>query len=361
MKKGVLFSILSFIITACSSQSKDAQNELKSKELSQEQLSLIFEKTKNFPNDTQLSIGLINGDQIIYYGIERINDRLITINNQDRVFEIGSISKVFTATLLSNAITYGEVVMEDIINISTHNNVQISYKQLANHTSGLPRLPADIFKMKAFQTDNPYEEYTSDILEAYIKEKVQLDQNPGTVYAYSNLGAGLLGHILSDQSGMTYDALLQQKVFSKYDMISSSTLRDKVGDLLVQGRNKKGKVTSNWDMASLEGAGGILSSVLDLVKFAQAQFNDKDKVLSLSRKRTHTINKNIDIALGWHIIKNQSGDQWHWHNGRTGGYSSSMTIDVKNKKGVIILSNLSAFHSLNKNIDPLGYGLMKTL
>lgn len=361
MKKGVLLSILSFIMTACSGQSKNAENELDSKNISQEQLNFIYQKTKNVPNNTQLSIALIDNGEVNYYGVQRVDDRLITINNQDSVFEIGSISKVFTSTLLADAIANNRLQVDDQISIPVNNNAQITYEQLANHTSGLPRLPANIFNMKAFKTDDPYKEYTTEVLEKYMKEQAVLDETPGTTYAYSNLGAGLLGYILSKQSNMTYDTLLKQKIFSKYNMSHSTAFIEDVGNSLVKGRDKKGNITSNWDMASLKGAGGVLSTVADLSKFAQAQFNTQDKVLSLSRKRTYTINKNLGVALGWHIITTQSGEQWYWHNGGTGGYSSSMTIDVQNKKGVIILSNLSAFHTLNKNIDPLGYELLKTL
>lgn len=362
MRKNILFSFLSFVITACSGQSKDAQNELELLDVSQKQLDLIFEKTKNFPNHTELSIGLVNGNRVTYYGLKRVEDRLQTIDAKTHVFEIGSISKAFTSTLLAQAVIDGKVALQDTIALPVKDTIAITYQQLANHTSGLPRLPSDLFEMPAFRTDNPYKDYSAEILETYMQEKVKLDNKPGKTYAYSNLGAGLLGHILSRREGKTYEALLQEYIFSKYHMNSSSTIQNnEITELLVKGRNKKGDITSNWDMASLKGAGGILSSVPDLVSFAQAHFKAGDEVLSLSRKRTHTVQKSMDIALGWHMIHTNWGDTWHWHNGMTGGYTSSMTMDVENKKAVIILSNLSAFHKLSKNIDPLGYGLMKTL
>lgn len=361
MKKNIFLFVLSLFIIACSGQSKDAQNNLEATDISQEQLNLIYEKTKNFPNNTELSIGIVDGDQVTYYGIKRIEDNLQTIDAKEHVFEIGSISKVFTSTLLAQAVVNGKVALDDTILLPTKEGVSITYKQLANHTSGLPRLPANLFKMPAFKTDNPYKEYTASVLETYMKEQVVLSQDPEKTYTYSNLGAGLLGHILGSRGEGTYETLLQEHIFSKYGMSHTTTQREAVKQDLVLGRDKKGEITSNWDMASLKGAGGIVSSVPDLVAFAQAQFKATDMVLSLSRKRTHTIQKNMDIALGWHIIKTKSGDTWHWHNGGTGGYTSSMTVDVQSQKAIIILSNLSAFHSLNKNIDPLGYGLMKTL
>lgn len=361
MKKYIVLSIFTLAIAACNSQSKDAKNELEAKGLSEEQLQLIYEKTKNFPNNTQLSIGLVSGDQVTYYGLKRIEGNLQTIDAKEHIFEIGSISKIFTSTLLAQAVIEGRIALDDTISLTTNQDVRITYKQLANHTSGLPRLPANLFAMPAFKTDNPYKDYTATALETYMKEQVILDHEPGKMYAYSNLGAGLLGHILSTQEGVTYNTLLQRDIFSKYGMFHSTTLKEQVQQNLISGRDKNGNRTSNWDMASLEGAGGIVSSVPDLVSFAQAQFKADNSVLALSRKRTHTIQENMDIALGWHVIKTKAGNTWYWHNGGTGGYSSSITVDIQNQNAIIILSNLSAFHSLNKNIDPLGYGLMKTL
>ena len=69
----------------------------------------------------------------------------------------------------------------------------------------------------------------------------------------------------------------------------------------------------------------------------------------------------MDIALEWHIINTKSGNTWYWHNGGTGGYTSSMAMDVETKKAVIVLTNVSAFSKLQKHIDPLCFELMKTL
>ena len=359
MKKITLASIFSFLITACSGQSKDAQNNLKNELLTPKQLSVISKKVKNFPNATQFSFAFIDGDTVTYYGVEREDDHLITISNENRVFEIGSISKVFTSTLLADAVIRDQVALHDLISLPLKDGIQVTYAQLANHTSGFPRLPANIFEMPAFRTDNPYKDYSAGVLKAYLKEQLTLDQKPGSAYAYSNLGAGLLGYVLSTAEGKSYDTLLKEQIFSKYEMQSSTTQKKEIEGQLVEGRDKKGKPTSNWDLASLAGAGGIFSTTTDLAKFAQAQFNANDEVLALTRNPTFTVQKNMDIGLGWHIIKTKSGDTWYWHNGGTGGYSSSMAIDVQHQKAIIILSNVSAFHNLNKNIDPMCFELMK--
>jgi len=98
-----------------------------------------------------------------------------------------------------------------------------------------------------------------------------------------------------------------------------------------------------------------------LSKFALAHFDNDDKVLALTRKSTSIVNDNMDTGLGWHILKNEDYNNWFWHNGGTGGYTASMTIDPLTKNGIIILSNVSPFHPKTSNIDQLCFELMKTL
>ena len=69
----------------------------------------------------------------------------------------------------------------------------------------------------------------------------------------------------------------------------------------------------------------------------------------------------MDIGLGWHVLKPKSDKIWHWHNGGTGGYSSSMAIEEESKNGIIILSNVSAYSGDKENIDALCFELMKTM
>jgi len=80
------------------------------------------------------------------------------------------------------------------------------------------------------------------------------------------------------------------------------------------------------------------------------------------RKKTIKIDDQFDMGLGWHIINStQSNDQLYVHNGATGGYSSSILVDLKNQIGVVILSNVSAFNPSHKNIEVLSYDLIKNM
>ena len=144
-------------------------------------------------------------------------------------------------------------------------------------------------------------------------------------------------------------------------MTGTSSNRRLISNQLVKGLDAQGNETPNWDLNVLVGAGGIVSSVIDLSRFALAQFNDSDQILALTRKPTFTLQANkAHMGLGW-AIKNNTGEEWITHSGGTGGYRSFITIDMTNRTGVIILSNLSAFHKKNMNIDNLGIRLLGTL
>ncbi len=330
--------------------------------ITKEQSEIIFENTKNFPNNTQISIAIINNGKVSYYGINKEADTISSIDNQNSIFEIGSISKVFTSTLLANFVLDEKINLTDNINCYLkapfNNDKEISFIDLANHTSGLPRLPSNL-DLANVNPENPYKDYKEKELEEYLTKHLEL-LNKGE-YQYSNTGAGLLGYTLSKIENETFENLLQKNIFSKYDMQNSTADINKLKGDIVRGLNNEGKEVPNWEFSVLAGAGGIYSTVEDLSHFAVSQFDYTNKELKLTREKTFELNEKMDIGLGWHILKSQSKNFWYWHNGGTGGYSSSMVIDDKSKNGIIILSNVSAFNQNMGNIDKLCFELMKTL
>ncbi len=332
--------------------------------ITKKQSEIIFKNSKGFPNQTQIAFAIIKDGSVNYYGLKRNNDTLSTFENHKSVFEIGSITKVFTSTLLAGFVIDKKIELNENINnhlnLSLNNDTKISFKELSNHTSGLPRLPPNL-NLATVNPANPYKEYKEDELEDYLTKTLELPQKLIGKYQYSNLGAGLIGYTLSQIEGVSFDSLLQNKIFSKYSMLSSTTEQNKVNGEFIKGLDPEGNEVSNWEFSVLAGAGGILSNIEDLSKFAVSQFDSLNKELELTRQKTFEINDNMKIGLGWHIIKSKDGNQWFWHNGGTGGYSSSMTIDTKNKSGIIILSNVSAYNPNMGNIDNLCFELMKTL
>ena len=323
---------------------------------------IIFEKVKGFPDKTQLSIAVVDKSETKYYGIIKENDSIKPIENQDKIFEIGSITKVFTSTVLASLVLENKLKLTDNINsyfpFKFKDNVQISFASLANHTSGLPRIPEN---MDLSNKSNPYIAYGKNEIEEFLKNYLKSKNDTSVTYSYSNLGAGLLGYTLGLSQKTTYQKLLQTKIFDKYNMTSTYTSSENLKNVLIKGLDENGNEVSNWDFDVLCAAGGILSSTEDLVKFAKAQCDQKNKELTLTREPTFTINDQMKIGLGWHILKSQNSSSFVWHNGGTGGYTSSMAVDVENKFAIIILSNVSALSSKMKNIDGLCFELIKKL
>ena len=326
----------------------------------QEIADLIFTQTKDFSNHTQLSIAVIQNNRTNYYGIVKENDSVKPADNQGKVFEAGSITKVFTSTVLASLVQEGTIGLNDSINpyypfpFKEHRN--ITFLTLANHTSGLPRLPGNLDLSEA---SNPYQHYTEKELEAYLKTIMTFENEPSETYSYSNLGAGLLGYTLGLTQGTSFEELLQKRVFDRYGMTASFTRSSDAGERLVKGLNAHGDTTSNWDFDVLAGGGCVLSTTADLARFAMAQFNPENRELALTRVPTFAVHDTMKIGLGWHILQSETGQELIWHNGGTGGYSSSMAINMAEKVAVIILSNVSAFYPASGNIDRLCFALIR--
>ena len=326
------------------------------------QIDSIAEKVAAFPANTQLAIAILRDTNVWFYGVWRDQDTLRSVANSTAVFEIGSLSKVFTATLLSAAVEQGQVSLDqplrEHLSCIAPENPAFTFRQLANHTSGLPRLPPNLMMSTP---ENPYRSFDEAKLEQCLGTVLKTRYQPGEGYSYSNLGAGVLGFALSRIEKKSYEELLQESIFQPLGMQHSSTRRETLQDRLIRGQNPNGQVVPNWDFIALAGAGAILSSAEDMARFGQANFDTRNPVFHRLQEETFSINPNFKVALGWHIILGSNGERWHWHNGGTGGYSSSMTLDVAQKRGVVILSNVSAFHSQMKNIDALCFALMKTI
>ncbi|SHE89551.1 CubicO group peptidase, beta-lactamase class C family [Fodinibius roseus] len=367
MKQLLYFLILTFIISCGSvSNPEVAVNNLQRPPgVSEAQTDHIFNTLRYYPNQTQLSIASIDDTSAVFYGAIRAGDTLQTIDNKDSVFEIGSLSKVFTSTLLANLVHHNKLMLNQPIqaylDFPLNDSLQVSFLELANHTSGLPRIPSGFIRESLWHMDNPYKDYNEKKLRDYMSNNMEPDHEPGSTFQYSNIGAGILGYVLTRIEGQSYEEMLQQKIFQPLEMQHSTTQRAFVNDKLVAGLSKRGKTASNWDLGAIPGAGAILSTSEDLVKFGQANFDRDNKIMKLQRQETFSIDNDRAMALGWFILKRDSTTKWYWHNGGTGGYRSSMVLDVDNRKGVIVLSNISAGHSHAAQIDSLSYSLLREL
>lgn len=337
-------------------------------QLTPQQTDSIKKFLQGFPVNIQLSIAIVRDGKAVYAGVVKEKDTFQIIENRDTIFEIGSLTKVFTSLLLSDFVNKGIVSTSDPVKNffdfplkqSNLGGKEMTLENLANHTSGLPRI--DISMMLGnTNLNNPYMAYDEKKLNDYLQNRMKLDTVPGTKFAYSNLGGGLLGFILCRKVNKTYEQLLQENIFGPLGMKSSTTDLSLVKDRLINGRTPDGSVAENWTFRdAIAGAGAIKSCATDMVSFIEANF-EADKVFELPRVKTFSINKKMDVGLGWMIKNEENKDTICWHNGGTGGYRSCLAMNVSKKKGVVILSNVSSFHILNGDIDKLCFALLNSL
>ncbi len=279
------------------------------------------------------------------------------------VFEIGSITKVFTSLLLADAVQRGEVALTDPVSKYLPPNVKmperggkkITLVDLATHTSGLPRMPTN-FHPK--DPGNPYADFSVAQLYEFLAT-VELTRDIGSKYEYSNLGGGLLGHALARRAGTDYETLVRTRILDPLGMKSTAiTLSKSMKDRLAIGHDAGLHQVANWDIPTLAGAGALRSTANDLLAFLAANIGIEKSPLATSMAamiaaRRPTGTPNLEIALGWHILT-RNGHEIIWHNGGTGGYRTWIGFDPKSRTGVVVLSNTST----NAGADDIGLHLL---
>jgi len=266
----------------------------------------------------------------------------------DTVFEIGSITKVFTSLLLADMIERGEVKPNDpvakylpaTVKMPSRNGREITLLDLSTQSSGLPRLPDNL---KPADGANPYVDYDAPKLYDFLS-RYTLTRDPGEKYEYSNLAVGLLGHVLALKAGMSYEDLLRRRILEPLGMESTSiTLTDGQRKRLAPGHGPSLNPVKNWDFGVLAGCGAIRSTVNDMLKFVAANLELTDTPLSAAMRRMRSLHKStgmpdVEIAMAWHIFT-KFDQQIYWHNGGTFGYRSFAGFNPAKKEGVVVLCN----------------------
>lgn len=266
----------------------------------------------------------------------------------DTVFEIGSITKVFTALLLTEMATRGEVALDDPVSKYLPANVtvpsrggrQITLLDLATYTSGLPRMPDNM----SAGSVNPFATYTIDQLYAFLSTHA-LRFEPGTHYEYANLGFGLLGHVLALRAGTTYEDLLIARVCRPLGLNDTRiTLNESMRQRLALGHAATLSPAANWDFLTLAGTGALRSTANDMLKFMKATcFVEPGAPLGqaiglLLKTRRPTDAADVKAGLGVFLLT-ANDDVMVVKNGQTGGYSAFAGFSTRLKSGAVVLSN----------------------
>ncbi|MBK9270894.1 MAG: serine hydrolase [Saprospiraceae bacterium] len=305
-----------------------------------------------------LAIAVIKKDTAFFRGFGFADREKKTMVDSSTVFEIGSITKIFTAELAEILSQKGiidwqksvaDYMMEDC---KQEEFSHVTLLDLASHHSGLPRLPK-VFLDKMKDECRPYESLTEQDLLDYLQKPEEItDKN----YQYSNLGFGILGMILERVSMKSFDQLLKEEITASLNM-NSTGVGDSVSSNLAQGYDANGKPTCYWNFPVLGAAGAIRSNIKDLVRFGKAQLamGKMSEIFTATRKPVGAI-PGGQISKGWHIDSRSKylfnfGDIV-WHNGGTGGFSSYIGILPKKQIAIIVLANQS---NANSKIEKLAY------
>jgi CubicO group peptidase (beta-lactamase class C family) len=250
--------------------------------------------------------------------------------NGDTVFEIGSITKVFTKLLLADMAQRGEVSVDDpvskylpsTVRMPERNGRVITLIDLATHSSGLPR---EAGNMSYTDTGNPYADYTIEQLYEFLSN-YSLTRDIGSEREYSNLGFGLLGHALARRVDTDYESLVYSRICAPLGMNNTRiTFTPDMKERLAAGHDPGLTFVENWDFPALPGFGALRSTVNDLLIFLSAHINPTGSPLSLAityarQKVPRPVGQEgMEGNLGWGISK-INGKEIYWHNGGTGGY-----------------------------------------
>jgi D-alanyl-D-alanine-carboxypeptidase/D-alanyl-D-alanine-endopeptidase len=313
-------------------------------------------------NEQKQAVGIVagiiepKGRRVIAYGnLAQGDPRTL---DGDTIFEIGSITKVFTSLVLADMVSRKEVTLDDPagkylpghVRMPERSGKSITLLDLATHTSGLPRLPGN---MKVENVANPYVDYQLDDLYQFLSGYTLL-REPGSEFEYSNLGAGLLGHLLANRAGTDYPSLIRSRITQPLGMPDTGiTLSPSMKERMAASHNSMLAPTANWDSGTLAGAGALRSSANDMLTFLEAFLGYKETPLAPAMKTMLEVRRpmghaKFEIGLAWQIFGRTA-----WHSGGTGGFTSAVICDTKARTGVVVLSNASG-----AGVDDIGFHLL---
>ncbi len=271
------------------------------------------------------------------------------------------MSKVFTSLMLADAVVRGEIDLNataDVANaagirLPSRDGRSIKWIDLSTHRAGLPRIPGNL---PLTNLTNPYRDYDSKKAAAFLNH-YKLPRKPGDSQEYSNLGASVLGYLVAQKTGKTYQQLLRERIAQPLQMTDCTVaLIEDQRKRLATPHQKFGSATPLWELSDMPGAGGVHATMRDMMRFAEAQLTPpKGKLgeaIELAWKQQRDADKSGPaMGLGWMI----AGDgQTRWHNGQTGGSHSVIFLNRELQLAVVVLCNTALF----KEVDELAMKLV---
>jgi len=324
------------------------------------------------PAGIQVAVALVRRGEVRFLGAEQTGAGIRPVENRGAVFQIASITKVFTAALLAREVVQGNLSLDDPVAARIgvplkavgRDGVAMTLGHLASHTSGIAHHQPPWLGVRSWlrlHPREPWKGYDRERFERYLARELTVQSTPGTAYHYSNMGMSLLGLALSERAGKPYETLLQEGIFGPLGMQYSTTDFNRVRDRVVVGRKVDGTTYPNQDMEALTPSGGIFTSAEDMARFAAAVLGGTDPALALTQRPVFTIADREQVALGWHVYTWREGWQILNHNGGIGGYTTTLNVDPENGRAVVVLANVMNVGEHGEAVRALGRALLRII
>ena len=318
-------------------------------------MKMLKERVDYYKKDIGIVVGIINHGETKVFGYGKLDKNKSDVPDGNTIWEIGSITKTFTCTILADMVLKGELSLDDPaqkfmpdgIIVPSYNGKQITLRHLATHTSALPRDPENFT-----DPQNTAEQFFGFLNTA------KLSREPGTLYEYSNLAMTLLGYILCEKTGMEYETLLKKRILEPLGMNDTYVeVPASAMNRYATPYNSSLVEAAQWNIKikNLGGAGIIKSTINDMLKYAAANMGlihtSIDEAIQLTHKY---FVRDFDgllnsIGLGWHILR-MSGTEYYFHSGGTYGFHTTCFLDPLNKIGVLVFTNSRAFSNTDHDL-----------
>lgn len=310
-----------------------------------------------------ISASIVDGDVPAFAAHGLLDSRGDVPVDATTLFEIGSVSKIFTNLLLAQMVLEGRMDLDRPVadylpggaQIPTFQGRPITLFDLATHRSGLPSIPPEI---ALADPSNPYQYYDADLLYAFLRA-YHLPRAPGEQFEYSNIGVTLIGEAVSHVTGQPYGEMVQQRILDPLGMTETMlVVPDTLAARFATGHDRNGQPVPHWNFDVFAPAGGYRSTTTDMAKFIAAASGQVstplDAAFSLMLERTRPAGSDgMSIGLGW-MLRETDGSTIVWHNGMTAGFNSFAGFDRSAKRGAVVLANAIT----DTGIEDIGFHLI---
>jgi CubicO group peptidase (beta-lactamase class C family) len=351
----LLLGVLGFAATATSGAAKPVDEQALH--------AVLVERVDARKWGTGIVVGISSpqGRRIVSYGTLSVQDRGKV--DGTTVFEIASLTKVFTALVLADMAARKQVTIDApvgtclpaAVRVPEHGGKQITFVDLATHSSGLPLRPSNLASQTAL---NKYAGYTVEQLYQGLAD-FKLTRDPGSAFEYSNWGFGLLGNALGHCAGKSYAALLAERVTGPLEMrdtmfVPNSALRSR----LAAPYDAKLQPVGNETTGALDAAGGLYSTVDDVLNFIEVFLGHGPQALvaagaTMLEPRRPGDGPDTRMGLGWRVTTAHDVKTL-WSSGRADGYRAFMGFDPLQRVAVVALTNAAT----NVGVDDIGWHVL---